>query len=67
MLTILGDARAPADLGIDFGNGLTEREIGYLQRDEWASTADDVLWRRTKCGLGMSREARERVAECIAR
>ncbi|HTL75389.1 MAG TPA: glycerol-3-phosphate dehydrogenase [Casimicrobiaceae bacterium] len=67
VLTILGDARAPADLGIDFGNGLTEREIGYLQRDEWASTADDVLWRRTKCGLGMTREARERVAEWMAR
>ena len=66
-LAILGDAREPADLGIDFGNGLTEREIRYLQRDEWASTVDDVLWRRTKCGLGMASEARERVAEWMAR
>ena len=66
-LAILGDARSPADLGADFGNGLTEREMRYLQRDEWASTADDVLWRRTKCGLGMTREARERVAASMAR
>jgi glycerol-3-phosphate dehydrogenase len=65
--TVLGEARSPADLGIDFGDGLTEREIRYLQRDEWASSAEDVLWRRTKCGLSMTREASERVAEFMAR
>ncbi len=64
-LTVLGDAQSPADLGIDFGAGLTEREVDYLRRDEWASAAQDVLWRRTKCGLSMSREGRERVAEFI--
>ena len=64
-LTVLGDAQSESDLGVDFGGGLTEREIDYLRRDEWASAADDVLWRRTKCGLSMSRESRERVAEFI--
>jgi glycerol-3-phosphate dehydrogenase len=66
-LTVLGDAQSAADLGIDFGEGLTEREIRYLQRDEWASTAEDVLWRRTKCGLSMTPGARDRVAQFIGR
>ncbi len=65
-LAILGNAKAPADLGDDFGQGLTAAEVDYLVRNEWARTADDVLWRRTKCGLGMSPAARERVAICVA-
>ena len=65
--TVLGDARSPTDVGIDFGNGLTEREIRYLQRDEWATSAEDVLWRRTKCGLSMTRGDCERVAAFMAR
>jgi glycerol-3-phosphate dehydrogenase len=63
---VLGDAIVPADLGRDFGNGLTEREVDYMVREEWARTADDVLWRRSKCGLGMSAASRERVAACVS-
>ena len=59
--TVLGDARTSADLGEDFGADLTEREIDYLRDQEWASTAEDVLWRRTKCGLPMNLAQRERV------
>jgi glycerol-3-phosphate dehydrogenase len=59
---VLGDARTSADLGEDFGADLTEREIAYLRNEEWASTAEDVLWRRTKCGLPMTPAQRERVA-----
>jgi len=62
---VLGAARRPADLGEDFGNGLTAAEIDYLVREEWARTADDVLWRRTKCGLGMTDAARRRVAAYV--
>ncbi len=51
---LLGDARAMRDLGTDFGAGLTEREVDYLMREEWAQTADDVLWRRSKLGLRLS-------------
>src|SRR6478609_11599488 len=51
--TVLGDARTRADLGEDFGAYLTGREIDYLRREEWALAADDILWRRTKCGLPM--------------
>ena len=55
-------AKSPADLGEDFGHGLTAAEIDYLVRAEWARTGDDVLWRRTKCGLGMTDAERARVA-----
>ena len=64
---VLGDARAVADLGADFGAGLTEREIGYLRHEEWALSADDILWRRTKCGLPMKPEQRERVAAYVGK
>ena len=59
---VLGDAKSAADLGEDFGSGLTAREVTYLIHDEWARTADDVLWRRTKCGLPMTPLQREAVA-----
>jgi glycerol-3-phosphate dehydrogenase len=48
---VLGDARAWADLGHYFGATLTEREVDWLVRHEWARTAEDVLWRRSKLGL----------------
>jgi len=59
---VLGDAKSSADLGEDFGAELTEREIDYLRTEEWAQTADDVLWRRTKCALPMTPPHRARVA-----
>ena len=65
-LRVLGDASVPDDLGDDFGHGLTAAEIAYLVRYEWARTAADVLWSRTKCGLGMTDDARERVAANVA-
>ena len=39
---------ATATSGEDFGAGLTEREVRYFVEHEWARTAEDVLWRRTK-------------------
>jgi glycerol-3-phosphate dehydrogenase len=62
-LELLGDAKTPADLGRDFGCTLSEREIEFLVRHEWAVTADDVLWRRTKCGLPMNGEQRDAVRD----
>ena len=53
---LLGAAKSLADLGRDFGAGLYEAEIRYLMENEWAMTAEDVLWRRTKRGLYMSKE-----------
>jgi D-erythritol 1-phosphate dehydrogenase len=60
---VLGDARGIADLGRHFGAGLTEREVAYLRAEEWALAADDVLWRRTKCGLHMDDAERAAVRE----
>ncbi len=48
---VLADARDVADLGRDFGSGLTEAELMYLARHEWAKSGADVLWRRSKMGL----------------
>ncbi|QLC21836.1 glycerol-3-phosphate dehydrogenase [Parasphingopyxis sp. CP4] len=58
---ILGDATSMADLGEHFGAGLTEREIRYLIDREWAQTAEDILWRRSKLGLLMSEEEQARL------
>jgi len=53
------------DLGEDYGAGLTEREVRYFVEHEWAKSAEDVLWRRTKAGLLMSASQRERVARAM--
>jgi glycerol-3-phosphate dehydrogenase len=49
--SLLGDARSPADLGEAIGADLTGREVDWLVRTEWARTAEDVLWRRSKLGM----------------
>ena len=51
---IVEGVRAEADWGASFGADLTEREVRYLMENEWAQTAEDVLWRRSKLGLHMS-------------
>jgi glycerol-3-phosphate dehydrogenase len=48
---VIGDAGDAAAMGTDFGGGLTAREVDWLITREWASCADDILWRRTKLGL----------------
>ncbi len=53
---LLGLARSQADLGRNFGADLFEAEVRYLMQHEWAVSADDVLWRRTKRGLRLSKE-----------
>ena len=60
---VLGDGR----LGEHYGAGLTEREVAYCMDHEWARCADDVLWRRTKCGLHMTEAQRSRVAQVLGR
>lgn len=49
-------------LGRDFGAGFTELEARYLQSNEWAAGAEDMLFRRTKCGLRMTADQRSAVA-----
>jgi glycerol-3-phosphate dehydrogenase len=54
--SMLGLARSLGDLGRDFGGDLYEAEVRYLVEHEWAATAEDILWRRTKRGLKLSPE-----------
>lgn len=63
---ILAGATVTADLGRDFGAGLTETEVRYLVREEWARSANDVLWRRTKLGLRVPKEAAMEIDAFIA-
>jgi glycerol-3-phosphate dehydrogenase len=51
---LLGGARTQSDLGRTFGADLTEAEVLYLVKNEWAMSAPDVVWRRSKLGLRMS-------------
>jgi len=51
---LLGNAKSMADLGQPFGATLTEREVSYLMSVEWAMTAEDIVWRRSKLGLRLS-------------
>ena len=51
---ILGDAATPGDLGRSFGADLREAELRWLMQREYARTAEDVVWRRTRLGLRMS-------------
>jgi glycerol-3-phosphate dehydrogenase len=58
---VIGDG----DLGEDYGAGLHERELQHFIDREWARSAEDVLWRRSKAGLHMSEAQRARVAARI--
>ena len=51
---MLAGIKTPAGLGRHFGHGLYEAELRHLIGNEWAMTAEDVLWRRTKLGLRFS-------------
>jgi glycerol-3-phosphate dehydrogenase len=61
----LGMATGWSDLGRAFGAGLSEAEVDYLRREEWATTADDVLWRRSKLGLHMTAAEQTALAEYL--
>jgi glycerol-3-phosphate dehydrogenase len=62
---ILGNARCARDLGQDFGAGLFQAEIDYLIGQEFALTAEDILWRRSKRGLHLSPVERARVSAYV--
>ena len=64
---LLGSAKATADLGEDFGAGLTGAEVDYLVRREWARSAEDILWRRSKLGLHVPADAAARIDAYIAK
>ena len=65
--TILANAGSLADLGEAFGAGLYAAEIDYLVAVEWARTAEDVLYRRSKLGLHLAPEGVARLEAYLSR
>jgi len=53
---LLKDVSTLEDMGEDFGAGLNAQEVKYLMKFEWAQTAEDVVWRRSKLGIRMSKD-----------
>ncbi|HZH53178.1 MAG TPA: glycerol-3-phosphate dehydrogenase [Microvirga sp.] len=64
---LIGSAKSMADLGEDFGAGLTGAEVDYLVSREWARSAEDILWRRSKLGLHVPPGAAQAIDAYIAR
>jgi glycerol-3-phosphate dehydrogenase len=72
---LLAHCRSMADLGAHFGGGLYQREVQFLIEHEWARSADDILWRRSKLGMRLDpaqvqelqRFVREKVASLTDR
>ena len=58
---LLAGRGSVGDLGEHFGAGLYAAEVDYLVCCEWALTTEDVLWRRTRKGLGVPAEGAERL------
>jgi glycerol-3-phosphate dehydrogenase len=64
---LLSGAGALKDLGRHFGAGLYEAEVRHLVAHEFARTADDIIWRRTKLGLHMSTSQQQALATWLER
>ncbi|WP_110642979.1 glycerol-3-phosphate dehydrogenase [Salinicola sp. CPA57] len=65
-MTIVGDARSLTDLGEHFGADLYAAEVDYLREHEWARTAEDILWRRSKLGLRLDDSEKRRLGDHLA-
>ena len=63
---MLGSAEGLDDLGEHFGGNFHAREARWLMAEEWAETAEDLLFRRTKHGVFLTEAERARVAEWVA-
>lgn len=63
---VLGDAATEADLGKNFGANLTEREVNWLVENEYARSAEDIVWRRSKLGLRLTKQEIDELDEWVA-
>jgi glycerol-3-phosphate dehydrogenase len=64
---ILADATSIKSLGEHFGHGLYEAELRYLVEKEWVIELDDAIWRRTKLGMTLNDEQKQRVTQWLAK
>lgn len=62
---ILANVKTTADLGRQFGGGLSEREVQYLVENEWAETTEDILWRRSRLGLHLSTNQQQALTQYL--
>jgi glycerol-3-phosphate dehydrogenase len=62
---IVNGASSLEGLGQHFGADLYAAEVNYLITAEWARSADDILWRRTKLGLRIDQSGRERLQDHV--
>ena len=53
-------------LGKNFGAGLTAAEVDFLRQEEWAASAEDILWRRSKLGLRLSAAEQKGLSDYLA-
>jgi glycerol-3-phosphate dehydrogenase len=67
MEQLLGSASSLAQLGEEIAPGLHAAEVDYLIGHEWAQTAEDILWRRSKLGLHLPADTGEKLASWLAR
>jgi glycerol-3-phosphate dehydrogenase len=65
MARLLGNARRLEDLGQCFGDDLTLAEVRYLVETEWARSAADILWRRTRLGLALPASAVDQLQDAV--
>ena len=63
---MLGSVRCEDDLGINFGATLTQKEVEWLIGEEFATSAEDILWRRSKLGLRMDASQVKKLQNFIA-
>ena len=64
---ILKGSKGKNDLGVDFGHSLTEKEVRWLVKSEFAVTADDILWRRSKLGLKFDKKQKHKLQDWLFR
>lgn len=65
-LGFIGGHKSTEELGFHYGAGLYQAEVDYLINNEWAKSAEDIIWRRTKLGLTMSKQEVETLARYFA-
>lgn len=65
MAGLLAGVEDEEAMGRDFGHGLTQVEVDWLIEREWAKSADDILWRRTKMGLAFDKAQEQALADYV--
>ena len=64
---MLEGVQSLSDLGEHIGGGLYTREVDYLCSEEWATTAHDILWRRSKLGLFTTEAEQQKLADYLSK